>query len=131
MLSNQELFECLTLLLALRLTSGFQFDFWIHTLPFLRPLTPWLVVSCSEIYETALLFCPRVADPCVTQVLLASECSRSLPFSCFTADTFRWVRKMWLGKDIAKQKTFSVFVFNDLIRSFEVFLLNALSIDKR
>ena len=59
-----------------------------------------------DLWDSFAVLPPRCWSMC--DLLLASECSRSLPFSCFTADTFRWVRKMWLGTEVRATKLMSL-----------------------
>ena len=59
MLSDAHLWECLILLLALRLTDQFDFDYWLQLLPWLRPIVAWLCVAPRELFESCLRLCPR------------------------------------------------------------------------
>ena len=73
MLTAVEFFEFFLLLLALRQLQGVPWDYLLNELVFLRQLTPLLVMSRFELYETCMVFPPRLYDPVVASTLLLTE----------------------------------------------------------
>lgn len=73
MLTAVEFFEFFLLLLALRQLQGVPWDYLFNELVLLRQLTPLLVMSRFELYETCMVFPPRLYDPVVASTLLLTE----------------------------------------------------------
>lgn len=67
--------------------SGVPWDHLLDELVFLRPL-----ISGFELYETCMLFLPRLYDPDVVSTLLLTEGHREVPFSCLSVEVLRFLR---------------------------------------
>ena len=53
MLSFDELFECLVLLIACRMSGNFSWQTAVLHWPFLRPMIAWLELTIADVHEYA------------------------------------------------------------------------------
>ena len=85
MLSFDELFECLVLLIACRMSGNFSWQSAVLHWPFLRPMIAWLELTIADVHEYAEMMNRSISDDQERQVALSMEhhgCSFRASFFC-------------------------------------------------
>lgn len=98
MLSFDELFECLVLLIACRMSGNFSWQTAVLHWPFLRPMIAWLELTIADVREYAEMMNRSISDDQERQVALSMEhhgCPPGPPFSAISISVLHWFRRMW------------------------------------
>ena len=98
MLSFDELFECLVLLIACRMSGNFSWQTAVLHWPFLRPMIAWLELTIADVHEYAEMMNRSISDDQERQVALSMEhhgCPPGPPFSAISISVLHWFRRMW------------------------------------
>lgn len=98
MLSFDELFECLVLLIACRMSGNFSWQTVVLHWPFLRPMIAWLELTIADVHEYAEMMNRSISDDQERQVALSMEhhgCPPGPPFSAISIAVLDWFRRMW------------------------------------
>ena len=85
MLSFDELFDCLVLLIACRMSGKFSWQTAVLHWPFLRPMIAWLELTIADVHEYAEMMNRSIRDDQERQVALSMEHDRSSRASSFSA----------------------------------------------
>ena len=98
MLTFDQLFECLVLLIACRMSGKFSWQTAVLHWPFLRPMIAWLELTIADVHEYAEMMNRSISDDDERQVALRMEhdgCSPGPPFSAISISVLQWFRRMW------------------------------------
>ena len=101
MLSFDELFECLVLLIACRMSGNFSWQTAVLHWPFLRPMIAWLELTIADVHEYAEMMNRSISDDQERQVALSMEhhgCPPGPPFSAISISESKEEIIGWLKK---------------------------------